>query len=144
MTGKPSTHLYQIKLPHYLRAIHPVFHISQLELVNSSQIPNCVNPPPPPVTIDGDLEYEISQVLDSKLDRRRKPALLYYVHWAGYEGTDKEFSWLSASDLNHASELVCDFHTKYPLKPGPTTTALSSPITSILPKGHEGIVMNRP
>ena len=30
-----------------------------------------------------------------------------------------EFSWLEASKLNHASELVYDFHEQYPGKPGP-------------------------
>ena len=117
--GKPSVHSYQIKFPHHLHTIHPVFYISQLEPANPSLIPNRVNPPPPPIAIKGELEYEISQILDSKLDRRRKPPLLYYVHWAGYEGTDKEFSWLSAPELDHTNELVHDFHRKYPLKPGP-------------------------
>jgi len=46
--GKPSTHSYQVRLPHHLYAVHPVFYILQLEPANTSQIPNCVNPPPPP------------------------------------------------------------------------------------------------
>jgi len=119
VTGKPSVHSYQIKFPHHLCVIYPVFHISQLELANPSLIPNRVNPPPPPIAIKGELEYEISQILDSKLNHRRKPPLLYYVCWAGYEGTDEEFSWLSAPELDHANELVHDFHRKYPLKLGP-------------------------
>jgi len=36
VTDKPSMYSYQVKLPHYLHAIHPVFHISQLELANLS------------------------------------------------------------------------------------------------------------
>jgi len=31
ITGKPSTQSYQIRLPDYLRSVHPVFHVSQLE-----------------------------------------------------------------------------------------------------------------
>ena len=31
VTGKPSAHSYQIKLPHHLCTIYSVFHISQLE-----------------------------------------------------------------------------------------------------------------
>ena len=116
---KPSAHSYQIKFPHYLCVIHPVFHISQLEPANPSLIPNHVNLPPLPIAIEGELEYKISQILNLKLDHRRKPSLLYYVRWAGYEGTDEEFSWLSAPELDHANELVHDFHRKYLLKPGP-------------------------
>jgi len=32
--------------------------------------------------------------------------LLYLVHWTGYEGTDKETSWILTSELRHASELL--------------------------------------
>ena len=63
VTGKPCTHLYQIKFPQHLQAIHSVFHISQLELANPSKIPNHINPPPLPIIVNGELEYEISQVL---------------------------------------------------------------------------------
>ena len=84
---------FAICLPDSMRAVHPVFHISQLELATPNVIPNCVQPPPPPVEVDGEPEYEIAEILDSKLDRRRQQCpLLYLVHWAGYEGTDKEMS----------------------------------------------------
>ena len=79
--------------------------------------------PPPPVEVDGELEYEISEILDSKLDRRcRKCQLLYKVRWAGYEGTDEETSWLLATELGHARELLADFHAAYPDKLGPLWT----------------------
>jgi hypothetical protein len=75
--------------------------------------------PPPPVEIDGKIEYKIAEILDTKLDRRRHWPLLYLVRWSGYEGTDKETSWLPADELSHVPELVSDFHKAYPLKPGP-------------------------
>ena len=31
VVGKPGIHLYLIKLPNHLRAIHLVFHVSQIE-----------------------------------------------------------------------------------------------------------------
>jgi len=65
---KPGTHSYLIKLPNYLYAIHPVFHISQIEPASLSNIPNRVNPPLSPIEIDGNLEFEVAQILDSKLD----------------------------------------------------------------------------
>ena len=91
-----------------------------LEPEKPSSIPNRVQPPLPPVVIDGEPEFEISEILDSKIDKRRRPCqLLYLVQWTGYEGTDEETSWILATELPHASELVADFHTAYPNKPGP-------------------------
>ncbi|EEB91957.1 hypothetical protein MPER_09607 [Moniliophthora perniciosa FA553] len=37
--------------------------------------------------------------------------LRYYIQWSGYEGTDEEFSWVAADELN-APEAIEDFHSK--------------------------------
>jgi len=66
---RPSSHSFQVKLLNHLCSIYPVFHVSQLELVPHSFIPNRINPFLSPIEVDGDLEYEISHILDSKLDR---------------------------------------------------------------------------
>ena len=109
-----------IRLPDSMRAVHPVFHVSQLKLATPNVIPNRVQPPPPPVEVDGKPKYKIAEILDSKLDhRRRQCPLLYLVRWAGYEGTDEETSWLVANELGHASELISDYHASYSDKPGP-------------------------
>ena len=116
----PSRQAYTLRLPEHLRSIHPVFHISQLEPSSPNTIPNRVQPPPPPIEVDGELEYEVSEILDSKIDNRRRTCkLLYLVRWAGYEGTDEETSWVLATELDNANEAVSDFHDKYPHKPGP-------------------------
>ena len=75
--------------------------------------------PPPPVEVEGELEYEIAEVVDSKLDKQQFCKLLYLVCWLGYENTDDEFSWLPATELEHAKELISDFHSAFPNKPGP-------------------------
>ena len=90
-----------------------------LELYKPSDIPARTPSPPPPVVIDGAAEYEVSEVLDSKIDRRRRCSLLYLIRWAGYEGTDKELQWLPADELEHAQEAIADFHEAYLNKPGP-------------------------
>lgn len=118
--ARPGTHSFTIRLPDSMRSVHPVFHVSQLEPAFPNTIPNRIQSPPPPVEVDGEPEYEISEILDSKLDRRRRQCqLLYLVRWSGYEGTDEETSWLLATELGNASELVSDFHSAYPNKPGP-------------------------
>lgn len=117
--GKPGTHSYTLKLPLNLRGIHPVFHVSQLEPVTPNQIPNRVQDPPPPDIVDQDVEYEVTDVLDSKIDRRFKSCpLLFLVQWAGYEGTDEENSWISARDLANSQELVSGYFKKNPGRPG--------------------------
>ena len=37
----------------------------------------------------------------------------------GYEGTDEGNSWLPATELDHAQELVTEFHMHYLRKPRP-------------------------
>jgi len=117
--ARPGSHSVTLRLPDHLRAVHPVFHVSQLETETPNTIPNRIQPPPPPVTIDDELEYEISEILDTKIDNRRRCKLLYYVRWEGYQGTDEETSWLPATELEHAQELVLGFHKRYPNRPGP-------------------------
>lgn len=122
MTEKIGSLSYRLELPDYLRSVHPVFHISQLKPYMPSTIPNRTQAPPPPVVIVKQEEYEVTKVLDLKVDRRRKACpLLYYVRWKGYEGTPDEFSWVLATEL-HADNLVPAFHTRYPQKPGPLET----------------------
>ena len=119
--GTPGSHSFTLKLPDQFCAIHPVFHISQLEPAELDPFPQRQQPIPLPVDIDGQLEYEINEILDSKLDRRFRPskALRYLVKWAGYEGTTEEMSWVAAKDLENAPDLVQLFHTRWPQKPGP-------------------------
>ena len=96
-----------------------VHHVSMLEPATPNEIPNRIQSPPPLVEVQGDLEYEISEVVDSKIDHRRSCKLLYLVRWLGYENTDEEFSWIPATELENTKELVLDFHSAYPNKPGP-------------------------
>jgi len=125
--GKPGSHSFLIKLPQHMHAIHPVFHISMLEPSTPNSIPNRVLPPPPLVEIDGSLEFEVKEILDSKLDRCKCIQLQYYIQWAGYQGQPDEYSWVDASDLENANELVADYHKKYPNKPGPDPRFFKSP-----------------
>ena len=74
---------------------------------------------PTPVIIDREPEYEISQIVDSKIDCRWACKLLYKVIWLGYEDTGDKSEWIPTSELTHAADLVSDFHITYPTKPGP-------------------------
>ena len=93
-----------------------------LEPTIPNEIPNCVQSPPPPIDVQGDLEYEIAEVADSKINQCQSCRLLYLVCWLGYENTDKEFSWLPTTKLEHAKDLVSNFHSTYHNKPGPLSS----------------------
>jgi len=117
--GQPSSDSFTLRLPESMRNVHPVYHVSMLELHSTSSIPNRTIDPPPPMEVEGEVEYEVAEILDTKVDRRRHCKLLYLVRCTGYEGTNKETSWLPADELAHAKELVSDYHKAYPSKPGP-------------------------
>jgi len=94
-----------------------------LELATLNLIPDRIQPPSLPITVDDEPKFEISEILDSKIDNHCCTCkLLYLVHWTGYEGTDKEISWILASELGHTSKLVADFHSAYSAIPGPLSS----------------------
>jgi len=90
-----------------------------LEPATSNTFSERIQLAPAPVIIDGEPEYEISWMVDSKIDRRQACKLLYKVIWLGYEDTGDESEWILVSELSHAANLVSDFHIAYPAKPGP-------------------------
>jgi len=111
---------FMLHLPDSMHVVHPVFHVSQLEPAIPNTILDWIQPPPPPVEVDGEPEFKISEILNSKVDCRHKMCkLLYLVCWSGYKGTDKETSWLLAMELGNTTELLEDYHVCYPDKPGP-------------------------
>ena len=121
--ARPGTHSVTLKLPDYMKAVHPIFHVSMLEPTSPNTIPNSTQPPLPAVIIDGEPEFEVTKVLDSKIDNRCKACkLLYLVWWADYEGMDEETLWIFMTEVDNVSELVQDFHKSYPTKPGPLST----------------------
>jgi len=117
--AQPSPQSFTLYLPETMRAVHPVFHVSMLEPATPNTFQQRSKPLPAPVIIDGEPEYEISKIVNSKIDRRRACKLLYKVIWLGYEDTDNDSEWLPATELEHAKELLSDFHLRYPSKPGP-------------------------
>ena len=111
---KVSSHAFRLTLPHGMRFLHPVFHVSLLEPHHVNTIPNRVQPPPLPVEVDGHTEYEVAAILDSRIRRRR---LEYLVQWKGYENTAESTTWEPSDHVNHSPDLIAIFHRLHPSKP---------------------------
>ncbi|MBW0566481.1 hypothetical protein O181_106196 [Austropuccinia psidii MF-1] len=116
---KFRTHAYNLKLPSQWKSIHQVFHISLLELVKTSTIPNWHQEPPPPIIIEEEEEWEVSQILYSKLKRGK---LWYLVEWKGFSQDSERPTWEPTENLKNCPELVKYFHSLYPDKPGPNSS----------------------
>lgn len=111
----------RLKLPKNLKRIHPVFHVSLLEEHRPNRIPGRVVPPPPPDEIEGEEQYTVSAILDS---RRYHKKLQYLVQWMGYENTAESSTWEPAENVADSEELVTAFHQAYPKKPRPPDLVL--------------------
>ncbi|MBW0470859.1 hypothetical protein O181_010574 [Austropuccinia psidii MF-1] len=116
---KVSTHAYPLKLLSQWKSVHPVFHISLLEPVKTSIIPNRNRKPPPPFNIEEEGEWEVAQILDSKIKRGN---LWYLVEWKGFSQDPERSTWKPAESLNYCPELIKHFHPFYCDKPGPNSS----------------------
>ncbi|MBW0549862.1 hypothetical protein O181_089577 [Austropuccinia psidii MF-1] len=112
---KLSTHSYQLKLLSKWKSIHPVFHTYLSEPVKTSSITNRHQEPPPTIIIKEEEEWEVTQILDSKLKRIK---LWYLVEWKGVSQDPERSTWEPLENLNNFPEIVEYFHQLYPDKPG--------------------------
>ena len=93
--------------------VHPVFNVVKLSPAPDDLIVGRRrNPPPLPELVDGEEEYIVEEILNSRMFRQK---LQYLVKWKGYgiEGN----TWEYLENLTHAPEKVTEFHTRNPGAP---------------------------
>jgi hypothetical protein len=73
--------LVQFKLPNFIK-IHPMFHVSLLEFYHTFTIPRRIHDPLSLIEVDG--EYEMEDILDSRISNRQ---FQYLVHWHEYDAS---------------------------------------------------------
>ena len=98
---------YQLQLPISWK-IHDVFHVDLLTPYKETpmQGPNFIEPPPD--LINGEEEYEVELILDSRKNGRGR-RLQYLVKWKGYSDTENQ--WVDAKDI-HADQLLDQFRKR--------------------------------
>jgi len=77
--AQPSLKSFTLCLLDTIKVVHPVFYVFMLEPVIPNIFLQHFKPLPAPVIIDGELEYKISRIVDSKIDCQRTCKLLYKV-----------------------------------------------------------------
>jgi hypothetical protein len=77
VSRKLSATAYALDLPEHLR-MHNVFHVSALQPYVAS---GNYQPPPPPVSVEGNLDYEVDWIELTRYEGKRRQ---YFVHWLGY------------------------------------------------------------
>ena len=106
-------HDYRLELPPGMD-LHDVFHVDRLTPAVINDVYGAPSNPPP-VEVDGQEEYEVEAILDSKLDKRYKGGILYLVRWKGYG--PKGDTWEGIRNLGNAKEAVAEFHRRHPEAP---------------------------
>ncbi|MBW0524277.1 hypothetical protein O181_063992 [Austropuccinia psidii MF-1] len=111
---KVNTHAYHVKLPSQLKSRHPVFHMSLLEPVKTSTSPNRHQVPPPPVIIKEDEEWEVSNTGLKSQERK----IMVFGGMQRFQSRSEKCTCDPTGNLKNFPELVKDFHSSYPDKPG--------------------------
>src|SRR5277367_1788656 len=108
---------YRLELPVQMR-VHPVFHVSLLEPYWENMLLGRAREPLLRVEVEGELEYEVARILDSKIERGR---LKYLVDWV--DCGPEERTWEPMKNVENAPDAVATFHRAYPLRPSPQDVA---------------------
>ena len=99
---------YRLKLPYWIKQLHPVFNVVKLTLAPEDLITGRrTEDHPPPIVIDREAEWEVEEILDSRWHWRR---FQYLIKWKGYG--HEHNSWESTSEVS-TPELTVEFHCKH-------------------------------
>jgi len=112
MLARIGESAYKLDLRPSMR-IHNTFHISLLELYRDDKFSSQRTQPPPPIIIEGEPEYELEQIIDSRLHCGK---LRYRAKWTRYP-PEHDKVWYPYKDFENAGIAKQQFHQKYPRKP---------------------------
>jgi hypothetical protein len=124
---------YQLALPTQW-SIHPVFHIDLLTPYRETITHGPNYQRPVPDLVDGEEEYSVEKILDSRKFGRRQ-RLQYLVKWEGYPDSDN--MWVDKDDV-FADDKVREFKVSNPTKATHirSLSSAKSPYPSALLRSH--------
>ena len=95
--------------------IYDVFHTNLLRPATGPEaaLPGQRNEPPPPVEADGEQEWFIDRIEDSRYNRRRRQ-YEFLVKWTGYD----ELTWEPHEFVKETAALT-EYYARYPTRPRP-------------------------
>jgi hypothetical protein len=100
---------FKLALPSSMK-VHPVFHSSLLEPKAEDTFPTQQQAPPMPIVVEGNQEFVVRAILDSRVIRGVRRFL---VDWEGYSPDDR--TWEPESNLRHCRRLLTEFKSKHSL-----------------------------
>ncbi|CCO34493.1 Retrotransposable element Tf2 155 kDa protein type 3 [Rhizoctonia solani AG-1 IB] len=103
VTEKISETAYRLELPATMR-VHDVFYVGLLSKVRKDKTQKWENQPPP-VTIDGEEEYIVEGIMDSRETKKGKWE--YLVKWKGYG--PEESTWEPRENLKNARKFLSEY-----------------------------------
>ncbi len=111
----------RLELPLEYSRIHPVINVTRLEPARPSSIPGRQQPPPPPLEIDGEEQYEVQEVVSvRKVGRNRYK---WKVYWKGYDDPST-FTDEPIEHLKNARDALAEFYAKNEGAPGATKASI--------------------
>lgn len=113
---------FRLKLPRQLK-VHPVFHASKFIPYYPDEIAGRNPKKPAPIEVEGEEEFEVEKVLDSRVYRGR---VQYLIKWKGYSESDN--TWEPVRHLIHTKKLLDKFHLDHPDAPQPISLHNAKPI----------------
>ena len=106
-----SPNAIRVKFPTSIK-IHLVINVSRVHENKEPTIPGQAVSEPPPVEIGNELEYEVEEVLDSRLFWNK---LQYLIKWKGY--TEENNTWEPVTNLDNVKDAIKEFHQTHPSAP---------------------------
>ena len=92
--------------------MYPVFNVVKLSATPDDLIPERKPQAPlPPIVVDGELEWEVEEVLDSRWHWRR---FQFLIKWKGF--SREHNSWEVASNVK-VLDFVAEYYRKHPAAP---------------------------
>ena len=100
-----NPYAYELDLPRAY-GVHSVFHVNLMDPVVTDSLEGHWQEPSPPILIDREKEWLVTEILDIWKIRR---SLNYLIKWVEFNNS----TWQPAANITHSSELLQKFYKRF-------------------------------